>query len=109
MASWMGAKGTYSGPTLTERAEKRKAGKLAFHVRTSKETTKKELRAAFEGAGAAVLDVRIVFRGNGTSTGVGYVDVRDEASIEKGLELDGTTLNGEKLRVRRNMDKESLK
>lgn len=109
MASWMGAKGTYSGPTLSERAEKRKASKLAFHVRTSKETTKQELREAFEGAGADVLDVRIVFRGNGASTGVGYVDVRDEASIQKGLELDGTVLHGEKLKVRRNMDRQSLK
>ena len=104
----MGQTGTYSGPSLSERAKKREAAKLAFHVRTSKDTDKQQLRQAFEDAGADVLDVRIVFR-DAKSTGVGYVDVRDEASIEKGLALDGTTLNGEKLKVRRNMDKRALK
>ena len=108
MTSWMGQTGTYAGPSLAERAAKREAAKLAFHVRTSKTTDKQQLRQAFEDAGADVLDVRIVFR-DAQSTGVGYVDVRDAASIERGLALDGTTLNGETLKVRRNMDKRSLK
>lgn len=109
MASWMGQTGTYKGPSLEERQKVREASKRSFYVRTSKETTKLQLHDTFSEAGCVVLDTRVVFTGDGNSTGVAYVDVADEASISAGLALDGTELNGSKLSVRRNMDKKALK
>ena len=107
MASWMGATGRYTGPSLAERTAVREASKIGFYVRMSRDVTKLGLRTAFADAGCTVLDARVVFR-NGESTGVGYVDVADEASIVAGLKLDGTQLLGAPFKVRRNMDKSAL-
>ena len=106
--SWMGQTSKYEGPSVLERKEVRKKSDRSFYVRTSTSTEKLELRQAFEAAGCVVTDVRVVYDGM-ESTGVAYVDVSDDASIEKGLSLDGTKLHEEPLKIRRNMNAESLR
>jgi hypothetical protein len=106
--SWMGSKSTYDGPSLAERKQVRKASARSFYCRTSTSTSKMDLRQVFEEVGAVVTDVRIVYQ-NRESTGVAYVDVADDESIQKGLTLDNTELHEAPLRVRRNMSKESLR
>ena len=106
--SWRGQTSSYEGPSIAERKEVRKASDRSFYVRSSTSTNKVELRILFEEAGCNVTDVRVVFR-NKESTGVAYVDVSDEASIEKGLTLNDTELHEEPLKVRRNMNAESLR
>ena len=105
---WMGSKSAYKGPTLTERKQLRKASVRSFYIRTSISTSKMDLRTVFEAAGCVVTDVRVVFDGT-QSTGVAYCDVADDESIEKGLTLDATELNEAPLRVRRNLNKDSLR
>jgi RNA recognition motif-containing protein len=76
----------------------------SLHVtQLSFEATDYDIRTAFVQRGCAVSSVRLVYDRDGahrTFRGVAFVDVADEDSYKKGLELDRTVLQGRKINVR---------
>lgn len=109
--AWMGAQSTYDGPNRAEIEEREKKKEMAkctlFINQLNTNTTKDELRSYFSSSGCVVLDCRIVYK-NHESTGVAYIDVADEASMEKGLALHHLTFSGTKLQIRRHVGRSEL-
>ena len=109
--AWMGAQSTYDGPNRAEIEEREKKKEMAkctlFINQLNTDTTKEELRSYFSSSGCVVVDCRIVYK-NHKSTGVAYIDVADEASMEKGLALHHLTFSGTKLQIRRHVGRLEL-
>jgi hypothetical protein len=84
----------------------------SLHVtQLSFEATDFDIRTAFVLKGCAVSSVRLVYDRDGehrTFRGVAFVDVADEESYKKGLELDRTVLQGRKINVRPTRSKTEL-
>ena len=109
--AWMGAQSTYDGPNraeIEEREKKKEMAKCTLYInQLNTDTTKEELRSYFSSSGCVVVDCRIVYK-NHKSTGVAYIDVADEASMEKGLALHHLPFSGTKLQIRRHIGRSEL-
>ena len=109
--SWMGTQSTYDGPSLAEikeREKKKDNAKCTLYInQLNLATTKHDLRQYLTAAGCRVMDCRVVYKDH-TSTGVAYVDVADEDSMQVGLSLHQETFAESKLLVRRHVSREEL-
>jgi RNA recognition motif-containing protein len=98
--------------TNPDSSEPTRQATWSLHVtQLSFETTDYDIRTAFVQKGCAVSSVRLVYDRDGghrTFRGVAFVDVADEESYRKALELDRTVLQGRKINVRPTRSKTEL-
>ena len=122
---WMGEQAHFEGPRIRRvptssqsssaqanlpsfQQTRSKRNPLSVHVtQLSYDATREQIAAYFEAAGCSVKSCRLVVQG-GKSKGVAFVDLDDQASMNKGMRLHRTMFMGRRVNVRKTLAPEEL-